>query len=197
MGIHLAARSAPDRFPWARGVLLLPILWWTVSLGAQFSYWCFLDNVNLAFHEAGHLVFSFAGKTVHYLGGTLGQLLVPAGLAAYFLVRERKPFAAAVCVWWVGQNLINISVYMADARLLAIPLVGGGDHDWNELFYRFGLLTEPAVENISTGTHVLGTVIMVAGLAWAAYFALPAGARERVRDELTSRLPWLESILES
>ena len=39
------------------------------------------------------------------------------------MTSSRQPFAAAVCTWWVGENLINISVYMADARDLSLPLL--------------------------------------------------------------------------
>ena len=42
----------------------------------------FLDGVNLAFHEAGHLFFAFFGQTLQFLGGTLGQLLFPLALSA-------------------------------------------------------------------------------------------------------------------
>ena len=121
---------------WPRLILLLPIAWWTLALASGRSSWCFMDYVNLAFHEAGHVFLSFSGTTLHYLGGSIGQLAVPALLSYYFL-RQARPFAAAFCVWWAGQNLVNIGVYIADARNLALPLVGGGDHDWNELLFRF------------------------------------------------------------
>jgi len=38
-----------------------------------------------------------------------------------------------VALWWVAQNLWNISVYVKDARAEELPLVGGGEHDWNYL----------------------------------------------------------------
>ncbi len=188
------SRPAPGP-SWGRSLLLLPILWWTVSLGTGLSSWCFLDLVNLAFHEAGHLFLAFGGTTLHYLGGTLGQLLVPGGLVAYFLIRQREPFAAALCAWWLGENLVNIAVYMEDARSLALPLVGGGDHDWNELFYRFGLLGESSVRGVAAGTHLLGVAVMLLGLVWSVYFVLPHPVRDRVRRDLAARWPWIEGAL--
>ncbi len=181
---------------WPRALLVGLCAWWTLSLGSGASSWCFLDFVNLAFHESGHLVFRPFGSTLTYLGGTLGQLLVPASLCFYFLVKERQPFAAAVCLWWFGQNFINISIYMADARALALPLVGGGDHDWNELFFRFGLLGESSVQRVATATHALGVLVMLLGLSWAVFFVLPPHKRERVRMWLTVRWPWVEAALE-
>ena len=84
---------------------------------------------------------------------------------------------------------------MADARDLALPLVGGGDHDWNELFYRFGLLTEPSVKEVSGATHHLGTAIMLLGLAWCAMFVLPARIRSNFGDTVSERWPKLAKLL--
>lgn len=173
----------------------MPLVWWTARLGSGSSTWCFLDFVNLAFHEAGHLFFSPFGSTLGYLGGTILQLLVPIGLAAYFLYRRNEPFPAAICLWWFGENFINIAIYMADARSLALPLVGGGDHDWNELFYRWGALTGPAVERISGATHAAGLLVMILGLVWCAWFVLPQPRTERFRRRMAIRFPWSERFL--
>lgn len=156
--------------------------WWTVRSGFL-GEWIFLDFVNLAFHEAGHVFLSFAGSTMHSLGGTLVQLLVPAALSVHFL-RRRQGMGAAFSTWWFGQNFVQVSVYMADARELALPLVGGGDHDWNTLFYRWGVLSETAVARIAASTRALGIVFLVAGLAWAVCLALPASVRLPLRERL-------------
>ncbi len=170
-----------------RALLLLPVAWWTLTLSTGVASWCFLDLVNLAFHEAGHLLMSFAGTTLHYLGGTLGQLLVPAYLVLRFLKQEDNPFAAALCTWWVGESFINIAHYMADARSLNLPLVGGGDHDWNELFYRFGLLGESSVQGVAALTHLLGALLMLVGLVWSLYFLLPPTSQDRILRALSRR----------
>jgi len=181
---------------WPRIALVALLAWWTLHLMAS-SRWIFLDFVNLAFHEAGHLIFSFLGTTVHYLGGTLGQLLVPGMLLFHFLFRQRQPLGAAFCLWWFGQNFINISVYMADARELALPLVGGGDHDWNELFFRFGMLGQDSVQRISGASRLSGVTIMLLGLAWCIFLALPRDRRRRVTESLASRWTWLEPALDA
>jgi hypothetical protein len=176
---------------WLRGAFIALLGWWTIRLGSGAATGCPLDLVNLAFHEAGHLFLIPFGETMHFLGGTLGQLAVPAGLVVYFLMVARQPFAAAVCGWWIGENLINIAVYMADARDLALPLVGGGHHDWNTLFYTFGLLGEESVRFVSASTHVMGAGVMIAGLAWGASFLLGGSLRERFETFLTDRAPAL------
>ena len=179
---------------WPRAALLVLLLWWTIRLGSGASTWCFVDFVNLAFHEFGHLLFRPLGMTLHYLGGTLFQLFVPAMLVAYFALRRAEPSGSAFCLWWVGESLINVSIYMGDARELNLPLVGGGDHDWNELFYRFGLLSEESVARVAGMTHLLGTVVMVIGLGWWLYFVLQTSAQRRVHDAITSRSPALDLL---
>ena len=178
-----------------RALLIALLAFWTARLGSGAQQGCFLDLVNLAFHESGHLAFAPFGQTMHFLGGTLGQLLVPAGLAVYFLMKRSEPFAAAACAWWAGENLVDISVYMADARDLALPLVGGGDHDWNNLFYTFGLLGQESVASVSAWTHRLGALVMVASLAWLATFLLTGESRRRFEEMVEAYLPALRPLV--
>jgi len=178
----------------ARAALVALLAWWTLRLLTATTPGCWLDLVNLAFHEAGHLFLAPLGETMHFLGGTLGQLAVPAGLAAYFLIAKRQPFAAAACSWWTGENLVNISVYMADARDLRLPLVGGGDHDWNNLFYAFGLLGEESVRRVAALTRFAGALGMLIGLAWAGSFLLRGSARERFVAFVDKRAPGLAPL---
>jgi len=38
----------------------------------------FMHLVNLPFHEAGHIIFKAFGRFIIFLGGCLGQLLMPS-----------------------------------------------------------------------------------------------------------------------
>jgi hypothetical protein len=147
-----------------------------------------MDWINLPFHEAGHLFLAPFGHLLYFLGGTLMQLFVPALLTAYFLFR-RSPFSASACFWWLGENLLNISVYMADARELRLELVGGREHDWNEIFYQLGWLGQESVARISAGTHHLGVTAMMAAAAWMAALALPEDKRESLGTRLSRGFP--------
>lgn len=142
------------------------------SLSAVYAFMCiaatdgtFLDRVDLVAHEAGHLLFGYLGEFMMVIGGTLGQLLVPVGIAAYFFTR-REFYSAAVVVFWIGQNLFNISVYVKDAAAMNLPLVsaGGGDsiHDWNWLLLKFNVLAwDQAIGNIVYG---VGVMIVIASV---------------------------------
>jgi hypothetical protein len=113
-----------------------------------------LDNVDLAIHEAGHPLFGVFGEFVGFLGGTLMQLLMPS-LFVWYFTRRGDRHAATVALWWVAQNLWNVSVYVKDARAEELPLVGGGEHDWNYLLGRLGLLAQD---------RFLGEAIWLAGV---------------------------------
>jgi len=97
-----------------------------------------LDGANLIFHEVGHVIFLFFGEFLHYLGGSLTQIAIPAALAGYFWIHEQRA-SSAVTLFWMGENLTNVAIYVADAQKMELPLIGG-DHDWNYLLDQFGLV---------------------------------------------------------
>jgi hypothetical protein len=179
-----------------RLALLVVLLWVGQRLAARAWNGCFIDLANLAFHEAGHVFLRPFGHVVHVLGGTIFQLLVPGLLVWYFLIRRREAFAAAVCLWWLGESLTSVAVYMADARELQLDLVGGGEHDWNELFFHFHLLDEASVATISATTHGLGVVLMLLGLAWAGVFVLPRAVRSGLVLRLAGIAPRAVRLLD-
>jgi hypothetical protein len=185
--------SVPTGLRWLRLLPAVLLLAWTGSLLAEDPPHCFLDRANLAFHEAGHLFLAPFGRTLHLLGGTLFQLAVPLAVMIHFLRRER-PFAAATAAWWLGENLLNVAVYMADARELRLELVGGGEHDWNSLFYQFSLLGEDSVRRISGLTRGLGTGVMALAILWLGLLAFWETAGESRLASLTERFPRLRIL---
>jgi len=126
--------------------------------------WCFLDYVNLPFHEFGHILFGPFGETMQFLGGTISQLMWPFILIIYFL-RRKELLSASFCLFWFGENFLNISKYIADARAMLLPLVGGGIHDWNILLSKWGLLKYDHA--IARAIFVIGSVLMTVSIASA------------------------------
>ena len=101
-----------------------------------------IHNVNLVFHEAGHVLFgSFGNNTLMVLGGSLNQLLIPFITFAAFYYKRDRAGAAFALLWFFG-NFIDESIYMADGRFLKLPLIGGlglEAHEWRNLFNQFDL----------------------------------------------------------
>lgn len=108
-------------------------------------------------------------------GGTLFQLAFPLAVAFHFQRRSHLP-GAGVGLVWLGENLHNVARYMADARVQELPLVGGGDHDWTEIFTRWGVLhLDTKIANL---THALGWLLMLLGVLWPFLFRHSGGEED-------------------
>ncbi len=138
-----AAEKRPGARFWARaGIIAALFLFYTRWLTKE-NYFSPLDFVNLAFHEAGHIFLGPFGHFIMMSGGTIFQLLMPALCLAH-LMRRGANLGWQLCLFWLGQNLLNISIYAGDAIKQALPLVGGGDHDWTYLLTETGLIAHTA-----------------------------------------------------
>ena len=155
----------------------------------------FLHLVNLVFHEAGHIFFMPLGPFMMSLGGSLLQLLVPAVCAAAFWWQNHDPFGAAIAVWWLGQNLLDLAPYIADARALQLTLLGGytgrevEGHDWEAILMTLGWLDYD--RTLALWTHGLGVVLMIGALG-GGLASVVAQARPSLRRgpaEVGSRPP--------
>jgi len=123
---------------WLPSVIMLPIMiYWVMNRG-QYGI---IDNADLIIHEGGHLIFYIFGNFIYTLGGTLMQILLPLLIAFYFFMNSYKT-GLQFALLWLGQNLINISVYASDARAHKLNLLGGGRvyHDWTYLLGKMGIL---------------------------------------------------------
>jgi len=163
----------------ARAALFLVLLVWGIrlmssSIAENAVGQSFLHLVNVPFHEAGHIFFRPFGAFMQSLGGTLGQLLMPAVCFGVLLIRTQDPFGASVALWWLGENFLDIAPYIADARAGVLPLLGGnvghsapyGFHDWEYLLTETGWLGLD--QTLARASFALGCLIMLAALAWGA-----------------------------
>ena len=132
----------------------------------------FMHNIVLPIHEAGHVFFRPFGEFMHYLGGSLFQLLLPFGIGVAFYVKQRDPFGAAMCLWWTGASLVDLSPYIYDALYPKLVLLGGhtgesgGPHDWIYILETFGAIGR--AQGLGTFAHHLGVVVMLGAVAWGA-----------------------------
>jgi hypothetical protein len=172
---------------WLRAPLL-PVLVWILNgyLSDPLNTSIF-DGVNLAFHEMGHAAFYwFGNRLLTVAGGTIFQLAIPLAAGAYLLRRQRDPFGAAVCVFWLGTALFGAGVYAADARAQALPIVSPfgpvdvDSHDWTVMLMRYGMLTRD--QAIGAGLRHAGVLAMVASVVAGAWvLRVMATAEDDVR----------------
>jgi len=165
-------RALPETQSWDRVSRYTGIAWllaYTLFLLHAFrdgSGFLFPDYVNLMIHEAGHMFFSWGGNTLMLLGGTLGELLVPALFGAYFFVRGQT-FGFVFSAFWFFENFLYVGAYIKDARANALPLVNSDIGDWTLLFGRWGLLESDL--KIGQFVRSVGWLGMLATIGWLAY----------------------------
>jgi hypothetical protein len=168
------------------------IFWGRVAVFAVFVVWgfyfvsldlrtndigaSFMHRVNLVFHEAGHVIFMPFGQFMHILGGSLGQLLMPAIVLGVMVFKNHDNFGGSICLWWLGQSLKDLAPYINDARDLQLQLLTGSSqdvpetHDWANILIDLGLIMRE--KKIALAADITGSMIILAALAWAAYLLL-------------------------
>ena len=122
-----------------------------------------LDSANLALHEAGHPLVGILSVRAAVYGGTLFQIIFPLA-AAWHFHRTYNAGGVAASTVWLGENLLNIARYMADARAQELPMVGSGEHDWAEIFGRWGVLHLDG--RVGGATRGLGIVLILSAVVW-------------------------------
>ncbi len=136
----------------------------------------FVDLANLVVHEGGHLLFGWFGPTLGLWGGTLLQWMVPFLLATYFY-SQRQASAFTLCTFFFFENWLYTATYMADARVMVLPLVTTGDpehveHDWNTIFTNWGLLRyDTTIAGLLRFLGWCGMIGVVVWFVWANWSA--------------------------
>jgi hypothetical protein len=94
----------------------------------------------LPLHEGGHFLFSMFGKMLYILGGSFWQIVFP--LAWFVMAARQRSSVAPFALFWVGENMMDVSLYMRDAPLRQLPLLGGhtSGHDWYNLFTMWNVM---------------------------------------------------------
>lgn len=136
------------------------------------------SGITFGIHELGHVIFSILGEFIGIAGGSFSQVLAPAG-AAYILLRQRDYFGVAVAGAWLSFSLYDLSVYIGDARVQQIPLLGlTGDpvHDWHYLLSKMGLLKFDTV--FALVTRAVGIVLLTGSLVLGLWLCLRMSRKE-------------------
>ena len=134
----------------------------------------FLDNVDLPIHETGHLLFRIFGEFMMIAGGSLFQVIFPAVFVGYF-IWQKSYYSAAIVLLWVGQSILNVWVYAADAVVMKLVLTSGftgtegSFHDWNYLLTATGLIN--STKAVAGIIRFAGTVTIIVAGAASVYFS--------------------------
>ena len=127
-----------------------------------------LSAFDLGVHEFGHLLTFWAPPILCSFAGSFLQVAAPLLLAGYFWWR-RDQFAVILMVAWSAENLHNVSVYIADAQVMVLPLFGddgsGAGHDWHNILLQLNALgaTDQLALVVRTGSVIM--FVLALGLA--------------------------------
>jgi hypothetical protein len=149
----------------AAAVVTVLLAWLTYSRQGWIPI---LSAFDLGVHEFGHLLTCWAPPLMCSFAGSLLQVAAPLLLAGYFWWR-RDQFAVVLMVAWAAENLHNVSVYIADAEVMILPLFGddgsGAGHDWHNILLELNALgaTDQLALVVKTGSVILFVVAL--GLA--------------------------------
>ena len=144
---------------WFRLIFRLLLLFFTITI---FKYWSDyrrgaeiikkLHIISLSCHEVWHVLFRLFDFTdnhiLEYLWWFLNQIIVPLICCIILLVKKRDIFRSSVCLWWAFESMIDWVSYIADANVMALPLITWGIgldhpywwHDWNYILTERGVL---------------------------------------------------------
>jgi hypothetical protein len=149
----------------AAGVTTL-LAWLTYTRGGWIPL---LSAFDLGVHEFGHLLTMWAPALLCSLAGSFLQVAAPLLLGAYFWWR-RDQLAVVLMVAWSAENLHNVSVYIADAQAMVLPLFGddgsGAGHDWHNVLLALGALE--ATDQLALLVRTASVVLFVVALGLAA-----------------------------
>ena len=164
---------------WLTSVLLFPIVLLLLYNSGKFIP--FLDHINLLFHEGGHGIFKIFGKFVYTLGGSLMQIIIPLLFIFYFYTNGKKT-GTQISLVYLGQNILNISVYVSDASKMKLPLLGGNRvyHDWNYILGKLNL--------INYDEHISKIMFFTAAIIFLLALVFPLVIREHAKENIDLKL---------
>jgi hypothetical protein len=140
--------------------LVVLFSWFKTLISATELIWVPPDYANFAIHEGGHFLFGFLGEFIGVLGGSIFQVLLPILIMIYFFFRKNH-FSALFCLFWAGENLVNVKFYIEDASCMCLPITGD-IHDWNFILSRLNMLSYDTF--ISKIVFIVGVIVMALAL---------------------------------
>lgn len=167
-------RSFPMRPNYLKLAFAAPLAFYFLWIAYDPMQGSFLDNVDLPIHECGHLIFRLFGEFLMVAGGSLFQVIMPFTFLTYF-VWKRQFYSSAIVAFWVGQSIVNVYVYAADAVVMQLVLTSGftgsegSFHDWNYLLTATGLLA--STKTVAGIIRALGTLTIIGAGASAIYYS--------------------------
>ncbi len=160
--------TTPRREWWHHALaapLLVVLVWFPFVRGSRVPVLGWLD---LAVHEFGHVAFMWLPRVGMLVMGSGSQVMLPLALAAGLWWRSQDPLGAGIALAWAGSSAQDASVYIADAPVQRLQLIGGV-HDWGTLLGPAHLDALWAADDLARLVWLVGLLLAVAGCAVVAW----------------------------
>ncbi len=129
-----------------------------------------IDMIDLFIHEGGHGVFRVFGQFIYFLGGSLMQFILPTATILVFL-RTSGLRSLMLTPYWLGHNMMNVSVYIDDAPKTQLTLISKHAlHDWRWLCTQMGNIDSAG--DIASVVVVFGVLCFLGAICMTIYFII-------------------------
>ena len=117
----------------------------------------------LPLHEGGHFLFMLFGTTIMLLGGSFWQITFP--LLSFAIALKKRSQVAPFALFWAGENMMDVSLYIRDAPVRRLPLLGGhkSRHDWYNLLTGWNAID--SAESLADVLYYVGVIICIGSIA--------------------------------
>ena len=158
------------------GAAVVVVMWWIAfESGDRIPV---LTYVNLGIHEFGHFVTYAFPDLFMALMGSMAQLAAPLALAVYFFLFRDDWLAAGLCLAWGATSAVEVAIYVADAPVEELQLIGGS-HDWAFILGPDGYDAIEKAEPLADTIRAVGLVTIFTGLALCMAGPLRGSVRRR------------------
>lgn len=139
-------------------------------------------DATYGFHEFGHLSSWFLPDVYQAMMGSLFQVLIPFGLAGYFLLFQRDLLGVSLMLAWTGLSAHDTGTYIADAIGKTITISRYHTvHDWGYALESLGRIT--AADELAWAVQAAALACVFIAVGVASLGAVRAVFEyERVRD---------------
>ena len=117
----------------------------------------------------------FLGRTLYVLGGSFWQIVFP--LLWFIIALRQRSQVFPFPLFWTGENMMDVSLYVRDAPGRMLPLLGGdkSGHDWHYLLSTWGCMDDAGT--IADIMYYGGVAVCIAAIGTGFVMAVIAFAR--------------------
>jgi hypothetical protein len=168
---------------WLVGLAAIGAMWWIAF--EQSERIPGLTYVNLALHQAGHMVTYSAPELTTAMAGSIAQVAIPLLIVVYFF-RRSDWVGAGVALVWAATSAAEVGLFVADAPAQKLELLGDEEHDWAFILGPEGYDAMNRSAEIASQIRDVASVAAIVGFALCVAAFVRGGKRRPQPDPMVS-----------